>query len=305
MDDVVYPHGPTYSDRGWRFPDGAVLVKTFALDMKVGDPSSRRRLETRLLQHRKMPGNDDEYGAQYWFGYTYVWNDEQTDAELLEPGGLDRPYVVEDPAAAGGRRELTWRFPSRAECTLCHTMAAKYALGVTTQQMNKDHDYGGIVANQLATLDHLGIFKEKLPKSPEELPRIVDYRDAKQDRHLRARAYLHANCAHCHRKWGGGNAEFELHASIPLTATKAVNTPPGQGAFGLSDPRIIAPGDPERSMILHRMQLTGLGRMPHVASTVVDRAAVDLVRAWLKDLADEQLLARPGAINPRPQEDAK
>ncbi len=110
-------------------------------------------------------------------------------------------------------------------------MAAKYILGVTTLQMNKDHDYGGVIANQLATLDHLGIFKEPLAKPPEELPRLVDYRDASQDLHLRARAYLHANCAHCHRKWGGGNAEFELHASIPLTATKAVNTPPGQGAF--------------------------------------------------------------------------
>ena len=31
MDAVVYPHGPTYPDRGWRFPDGTVLVKTFSL----------------------------------------------------------------------------------------------------------------------------------------------------------------------------------------------------------------------------------------------------------------------------------
>ena len=54
-------------------------------------------------------------------------------------------------------------------------MAAKYALGVTTLQMNKDHDYGGTIANQLATLDHLGIFKKPLPKPPEELPRLVDY----------------------------------------------------------------------------------------------------------------------------------
>ena len=74
-------------------------------------------------------------------------------------------------------RKLNWRFPSRSECTLCHTMAAKYVLGVTTLQMNKDHDYGGVIANQLATLDHLGVFKEKLPKPPEELPRLADYQD--------------------------------------------------------------------------------------------------------------------------------
>lgn len=298
VDEVVYPHGPTYADPGWRFPDGAVLVKTFSLDMKAGDPSTRKRLETRILQHRKMPGNDDEYGAQYWFGYTYVWNEEQTDAELLGPEGLDREFTVEDPATSGGSRTVQWRFPSRSECTLCHTMAAKYILGVTTLQMNKDHNYGGVVANQLATLEHLGVFKEPLAERPEELPRLVDYRDESQDLHLRARSYMHSNCAHCHRIWGGGNAEFELQASIPLTDTKAVNTLPGQGTFGLADPRIIVPGDPGRSLILHRMELTGLGRMPHIASRMVDQQAADLLRDWIRSL-DEEKLTRPGAIHPR------
>ena len=49
------------------------------------------------------------------------------------------------------------------------------------------------------------------------------------------------------------------------------------------------------------MQLTGLGRMPHVASTVVDRDSADLLKAWIADLADPDLLKRPGAINPRTQ----
>src|SRR5262245_63549886 len=52
---------------------------------------------------------------------------------------------------------------------------------------------------------------------------------------------------------GGGNADFDLQASIPLGATKAVNTRPDQGAFGLVDPRILVPGDPERSLIYQRM----------------------------------------------------
>jgi uncharacterized repeat protein (TIGR03806 family) len=298
VDDVVYPHGPQYADPGWRFPDGAVLVKTFSLDMQAGDPSTRRRLETRILQHRKMPGNDDEYGAQYWFGYTYVWNEEQSDAELLAAEGLDREYLIRDAAAEGGERKVNWRFPSRTECALCHTMAAKYVLGVTTLQMNKDHDYGGVVANQLATLEHLGVFKEPLEKRPANLPRLVDYHDDSQDLHLRARSYLHSNCAHCHRIWGGGNAEFELHASIPLTETKALDARPGQGDFALNDPRIIAPGDPDRSLILHRMQLTSLGRMPHIASRVVDEDAVELLREWILKLHEEELLARPGAANP-------
>jgi hypothetical protein len=50
---------------------------------------------------------------------------------------------------------------------------------------------------------------------------------------------------------------------------------------------------------VHRMQLLGLGRMPHIASSVVDRPAVDLLRAWIKDLHDEALLSKPGVIHPR------
>ena len=178
-------------------------------------------------------------------------------------------------------------------------MASKYVLGVTTLQMNKDHHYGDKVANQLAVLEQLGIFQEKLPKPPAELARLADYRDANENLHLRARSYLHANCAHCHRRWGGGNAEFELHASVPLTQTAAVNTKPGQGAFKLSDPRIIVPGDPHRSMILERMKLEGLGRMPHVASKVVDQDAVKVIHDWLASMNDAALLEQPGAKHPR------
>jgi uncharacterized repeat protein (TIGR03806 family) len=297
-DAVIYPHGPNYPDRGWRFPDGTVLVKTFSLEMEKGNPASKRRLETRLLQHRKMPGDDDEYGSQFWFGYTYLWNDEQTDAELIGAEGLDRTYTIRDPAAPGGTRQQTWRFPSRTECTLCHTMAAKYILGVTTLQMNKDQDYGGVRANQLAVLDRLGVFKEKLPKAPEELQRLVDYRNAQEDLNLRSRAYMHANCAHCHRKWGGGNASFDLQASIPLTESKAVNTLPGQGSFHFAHPRILVPGDPDRSLVFQRMKMEGLGRMPHVASKVVDEEAIKMLRSWILGLRDGDRLKERGAINP-------
>ncbi len=299
FDDVIYPHGPDYADRGWRFPDGTVLVKTFSLALDTSRPNDLTRLETRLLHYRQMPGNDDEYGAQFWNGYTYVWNDEQTDAELLESGGLDRTLQIRDAAAAGGLREQVWRFPSRTECALCHTMASKYILGVTTMQMNREHDYGGHRENQLAVLERLGIFREKLPAVPDELPRLVDYRRPDQPLHLRARAYLHSNCAHCHRKWGGGNAEFELHASIPLTQTQAVNTRPGQGSFQLSDPRILLPGDPERSLVLKRMQLQGLGRMPHIATHVEDREATAMLREWIAGLSNSALLEEPGALHPR------
>jgi uncharacterized repeat protein (TIGR03806 family) len=283
FETVTYPQPAPGALPGWRFPHDTVLVKTFSLETEQGNPASSRRLETRILHHKYMPGTD-EVGAHFWRGYTYVWNDEQTDAELLAGEGLDRKFTIKDADAPGGTREQTWHFPSRAECTLCHTMSSKYALGVNTQQMNKDHDYGGVVANQLSTLDHLGLFTERLTKSPEEMVKLVDYRDESQELDRRARSYLEANCAHCHRKWGGGNADFQLLASMPLSETGTLHTRPGQGLFDLADPRILAPGEPQRSMVLHRMQLLGLGRMPHIASNLVDEQSVDLVRRWIESL---------------------
>jgi hypothetical protein len=215
-----------------------------------------------------------------------VWNDEQTDAELLDADGLDRAFAIRDANAPGGKREQVWHFPSRAECTLCHTMSSKYTLGVNTIQMNRDHDYGGVVANQLATLDHIGLFTKRLPKPPSELPRIVDYADAAQPLHLRARAYLHSNCAHCHQKWGGGNADFQTLALLPADKTGMLDTRPGQGTFGLRDPRVIVPGEPARSLVIHRMGTRELGRMPHVGSNVVDADNVALLRRWIESLAE-------------------
>ena len=59
---------------------------------------------------------------------------------------------------------------------------------------------------------------------------------------------------------------------------------PGHGAFDRADPRLLAPGSPERSMLLYRMTKLGLGRMPHIASNVVDKEAVDLVSEWIKKM---------------------
>jgi hypothetical protein len=281
---MIYPQPAPGSEPGWRFPDDTVLVKTFSLETEPGNAKSRRRMETRLLHAVRVPGTE-EVGDQVWYGYTYVWNDEQTDAELLDSKGLDRKISIRDPKAPGGEREQVYHFPSRTECTMCHTVTAKYALGVNTRQMNKDHDYGGgVMSNQLATLNHLGLFSKPLPEKPENLPRLVDFRDKSQNRDARARSYLHANCSHCHRKWGGGISDFQLLATLSLKETGTLNTRPGQGTFELKDPRILVPGEPDRSLIPYRMNKIGLGRMPHIASNVVDADAVELIREWIKEM---------------------
>jgi uncharacterized repeat protein (TIGR03806 family) len=280
FDEITYPQPSPGAPPGWRFPDGTVLVKTFGMEMERGNPASKKRLETRILHFQQFPGTQ-EYGDQYWRGYTYVWNDAQTDAELLDEKGLDKVLYIKQ-----GMKTIAqnYRFPSRSECTLCHTNAAKFALGVSTLQMNRDHNYGGVIANQLATLEHIGVFTKKLPAAPEKLARLADFNDASLPVDVRARSYLHSNCSHCHMKWGGGNAEFKLLVELPLKDMGIVNVNPAHGNFKIDGAKLLVPGHPEQSMILHRMNMTGLGRMPHIGSRVVDEQAVKLVHDWIKGM---------------------
>ncbi|HEX4797114.1 MAG TPA: PQQ-dependent sugar dehydrogenase, partial [Humisphaera sp.] len=129
---------------GWNCPEGTVLVKTFSLETQAGMP---RRIETRLLT--KQLGQ--------WVGYSYLWNDDQTDATLVAAEGIDRDYSVRDATAQGGERTQRWHFPSRAECMTCHSRAANFVLGLSTLQLNRDHEYAGMRENQLSHLERLGM----------------------------------------------------------------------------------------------------------------------------------------------------
>ena len=75
-----------------------------------------------------------------------------------------------------------------------------------------------------------------------------------------------------------------LFATLPVAELGIANVPPSHGGFGLTRPRILAPGKPDESVLLHRMTLTGLGRMPHIGSRVPHEKAIELVREWIEQL---------------------
>ena len=256
------------------------------MEMERGNPRAASGWKRGCSTSSSSPA-PRKYGDQYWRGYTYVWNDEQTDAELLDAKGLDA--TLHDQGRRQGRSSRTYHFPSRAECTLCHTNAAKFALGVNTLQMNRDHDYGGVVANQLATLEHIGMFTKPLPEPPEKLPKLADYRRREAARRRRAPARTCTpTAAHCHMQVG--RRQRRVPSCWPRCRSRnmgIVNVPPGHGASTSRTRKLLVPGDPERSLILHRMTQTGLGRMPHIGSRVVDESAVKLVREWIKQLPAE------------------
>jgi putative heme-binding domain-containing protein len=217
-------------------------------------------------------------------GYNYLWNQEGTDGTLVGANGADHALNIQDPAAPGGKRQITWRVPGRQECMFCHSRAANFVLGLNPSQMNRDHDYGAVEDNQIRTLDHIGLFKTRLTGSPEALPRFVNPYDEKADLNERARTYLHVNCSICHVSDGGGNSYIELDKGRKLEDMKAVGGKPVQGTFGITDAMIIAPGEPERSVLFYRMASLGGSRMPRVGSRAVDEEGLELIHDWIKGM---------------------
>jgi uncharacterized repeat protein (TIGR03806 family) len=256
---------------GWNFPNETVLVKSFALERSPGDAASRRWVETRLFT--KQEGE--------WIGYSYAWNDEQTDAELVAADGIDREFDC-------GPSKQKWHYPSRTECMVCHSRAANFVLGLTTAQMNREHNYGGATDHQFRVLDHLGFIKEERRRgdSQKPLPKLANPYDEREPLEARARSYLQANCAICHINAGGGNSQINLEHTASLSKMNAIDVEPLHHKFGLENPRIIAPGHPERSVLLHRVahRGEGSGQMPQLATYLVDEAAVKLFEEWIRTL---------------------
>ena len=102
---------------------------------------------------------------------------------------------------------------------------------------------------------------------------------------MRARAYLHANCSVCHRPGGPTPASIDVRHDTALADTGACDVTPSSGDLGITDARIIAPGAPERSVLIARMNRRDSAAMPPVGSLRVDEAGVALLTDWISGLA--------------------
>ncbi len=259
------------ADGAWKSPIGTVWMKHFEMEMTVGDPASRRRLETRFLVN----------GSNGLYGVTYRWN-SATNAELVPDAGADEVLEIQDGATI---RSQTWHYPGRGECLACHTPVAGGSLGFTTAQLNRPDAATG--SSQIARIAAAG-YLSGVPPALSPLASLVsgpapDGTPASLE--SRARNYLAANCSQCHRPGGTAPAFWDARDSTPTDLADIISGKLNDSRGDLAN-RVVVPGDIAHSVLYQRMSMRGPGQMPPLATSVPDTAGAQLLHDWIVSLAD-------------------
>jgi len=233
-------------------PVGSIVLKEFA--------AHGRRIETRMLTR------DAENG---WLGYTFQWNDAQTDAVLID----DAVTVDVDGSP--------WTLPSRGQCSACHRRAAGTLLGFVPEQLER--------GDQLDRFAQSGLLDR--PVDHASITPLVDPYDTSLPDEPRARSYLAANCSSCHGGAGSPHGVIDFRASIHVSAMFTLCHPArialeSQDNDEVQPIHIIAPGNPTGSAVIQRMSRTDSGRMPPIGRNRVDFAALDVVSSWIGSLSE-------------------
>lgn len=269
----------------WIFPRGTVFIKTFFLATNELNPDSLRRLETRLLVC-------DETGGVY--GVTYKWRADGGDADLLATSLTE---AIPIQTVSGVRTQL-WYYPSRADCLTCHTPNAGLVLGVKTRQLNRDFKFpSGVTDNELRAWSHAGLFDANFSDADlKQFPKLAASDDLTRSLEDRARSYLDANCANCHRP-KGTVAYFDARYDTPLARQNLVD---GNVLIDerVDGARVIAPNDVWRSILFMRTDTTEAFKMPPLARNTIDERGMKLLREWIESLPGPPVLSPP-EISPR------
>jgi hypothetical protein len=230
----------------WAFPDGTQVWKEFS--------RGGRKLETRLIE--KVAGD--------WASVSYVWREDEADADAAATGYLDVRGTEHDAPGAG-------------ECVGCHGGRASFLLGVSAIQLSAPAGPGEV---DLEGLDRRGLVSNA-PAAAFAIPGDQEERAAL--------GYLHANCSHCHNRGRPArdmapcldpNNSMDLYLAVAelgsVEETATYRTVVGDQ---------VVPGRPDRSRLVERANTRTLFyRMPPLGSETIDADGVAILERWIEDI---------------------
>jgi len=161
-------------------------------------------------------------------------------------------------------------------------------LGFTLAQTNLNlRGSNGQAMNQLHYLVQKGVFdRQEVPSDPSGLPRLISPYNNNAPLNLRARAWIHGNCAHCHNQVGGtGRGAFDLRWGLSLAQTNICTAKPLTGNIGIPGAEIIKPGDPSKSLLyLRTLTKNPKYRMPQIATHLNDPRGMKVFHDWVEQM---------------------
>ncbi|MFC3550824.1 SO2930 family diheme c-type cytochrome [Lysobacter cavernae] len=279
------------------FPVGTIISKTFYYPRASGgagavlrvaervgesrdglDLKDVRLIETRLLVRRESG----------WVALPYVWNAQQTEAELARAG--DTVSLEMHLPEGGEPQRFTYLVPDENQCAGCHatnnTTRELQPIGPKARHLNRDDPWhpgeGHAGENQLARMARLGRL-EGLPAA--DIPRNARFDDARAKLEDRARAYLDVNCGHCHNPKGPADTSgLWLDAATDEPRRLGLCKPPVAAGQGTGDHLFdIVPGQPDASILVYRMDSLDPGAMmPELGRSTVHEEGVAVIRDWIK-----------------------
>lgn len=247
------------------FPVGTVLIKRFAFASDARQPAKDlQAIETRLLIHRPAG----------WVALSYV---QEGDDAVLKRAGKRVPVNIID--AGGQPQTINYAVPNQNQCKQCHQSGeAITPIGPTAGNLNDGRQLMQWQASgRLAGLPAAGV------------PQLARWDDAGAPLAARARAYLAVNCGHCHDRAGfASNSGLYLNPEEQTPAHLGIWKRPvaaGRGSGGRAFS--IAPGKPDQSILLHRMQSSEPGvMMPQFGRSIAHEQGIALIRQWIAAMPD-------------------
>jgi mono/diheme cytochrome c family protein len=154
-----------------------------------------------------------------------------------------------------------------------------------------------VTDNELRAWNHLGLFDTNFSDADiKNFPKLARADDLSRSLEDRARSYLDANCANCHRP-RGTVAYFDARYDTPLARQNLIN---GSVLIDerIDNPRVIKPNDIWRSILFMRADTTETFKMPPLARNEIDARGMKLLRQWIESLPGPPVLPPP-EISPR------
>jgi glucose/arabinose dehydrogenase len=259
----------------WRFPEGSVFVKNFAIALDERQPHLLTNLETRFF----VAGAGGEY-----YGLTYKWNAERSDAEVV----LQRvEEELEILGPDGQARKQTYVYPGPYDCMVCHNQEAGSVLGVRTEQLNQPVSglAGWLHDNPLVDWSARGVFDVTIDDAKAAShPHLVPLDDAESSVEDRLRSYWSSNCSMCHGSGPIIPSNWDARWSTPFSEQGILNGPLKNGER-VEGERVVMPGDLEKSALFTRSASTSASlRMPPIGRRQADPAYTQLLEQWILSL---------------------